>query len=115
MQTVVETSVYLRKAEKLNISEEEREEVISFLAENPNAGDEISGTGGARKLRFAPSGRGKSGGYRIVTFYSGTDIPVFLMTVYGKGQKANLTPKERNALKSVLGRVVELYKGIKNV
>ena len=38
------------------------------------AGDVIEGTGGARKLRFAGKGKGKRGGFRVITFFSGADI-----------------------------------------
>lgn len=110
VQTVVETSQYLRKAARLGLSDRERAGIVDHLAANPNAGDAIKGTGGARKLRIAASGQGKSGGYRVITFYSGPDIPVFLMTVYGKGQKANLSRTERNQLKVVLARFVDLYR-----
>ena len=47
------------------------------------------------------SGKGKSGGYRIVWYFGGGDIPVFLLTVFGKGEKANLTQGERNALRQM--------------
>nr|WP_288200189.1 hypothetical protein [uncultured Pleomorphomonas sp.] len=60
------------------MTEEERSELISFLADNPMAGDEIVGTGGCRKLRVAGRGKGKSGGYRTITFFSGNMLPVFL-------------------------------------
>ena len=50
--TVVETSAFARRAEKL-LSSEEHEELVFFLALHPRSGDEISGTGGVRKVRFA--------------------------------------------------------------
>jgi hypothetical protein len=59
--TVVETGVFTRRAEKL-LTTEERGALVDYLAENPEAGDEIEGTGGVRKLRYAAKGRGKSGG-----------------------------------------------------
>jgi hypothetical protein len=59
------------------LTEREREAVVETIANNPAAGDEISGTGGARKVRVAGRGKGKSGGYRVITFYSGKDLPVF--------------------------------------
>ena len=58
MQTVAETPTFTRQADKL-FSEEERKELIDYLAENPLAGEEIPGTGGVRKLRVAASGRGR--------------------------------------------------------
>ncbi len=63
MQTVAETPLFSRQADRL-FSEVERRELIDYLAENPLAGDEIPGTGGVRKLRFGALGRGKRGGKR---------------------------------------------------
>ncbi|OHC83162.1 MAG: hypothetical protein A3G73_03315 [Rhodospirillales bacterium RIFCSPLOWO2_12_FULL_67_15] len=65
---------------------------------------------GARKVRFAGRGKGKSGGYRVITFFSGPDIPVFLLNVFAKGDKADLSQGERNALRAVLGELVDWYK-----
>jgi len=59
-------------------------------------------TGGARKVRIAAKGRGRSGGYRIITFFGGDDIPVFLLKIYSKGTKSNLSQAERNELRQVL-------------
>lgn len=50
-------------------SEDDKRELIDFLAEDPMAGDLIPGTGGVRKLRFATSGRGKRGGARVIYYY----------------------------------------------
>ena len=62
----------------------------------------MEGTGGARKVRFAGKGKGKSGGYRVITFFTGIDIPVFLLNLFAKNEKTNLTPRERTELKTVL-------------
>lgn len=110
MQAVVETSEFLRRAKECEVSDAERTEIVDFIAANPMAGDEISGTGGARKVRFAGKGRGKSGGHRVITFYSGEDIPVFLITMFTKNEKTDLTPKERNALKKALPEIIKAYK-----
>jgi hypothetical protein len=84
------------------------------IAQNPDAGDEMRGTGGARKIRFAGRGKGKSGGYRIVTFYAGKDIPVFLLSIFSKGEKADLSQAERNEFKQILTSLAETYrKGVK--
>lgn len=50
MQTIAETSEYLRRAEKL-LSDDERQDVLAYLAEHPRTGDLMEGTGGVRKLR----------------------------------------------------------------
>jgi hypothetical protein len=83
---------------------------VNTIANNPEAGDVIPGTGGARKVRFAGRGRGKSGGFRVITFYSGPDVPVFLLNVFAKGDKINLTAAERNELRAILADIVTAYR-----
>ena len=80
---------------------------VDLVASNPESGDLMQGTGGVRKTRLAGRGKGKSGGYRIVWYFGGGDIPVFLLTVFGKGEKANLTQGERNALRSLTATLRE--------
>lgn len=109
MHTIVETPHYLKEAAKAGMSEDEQKAVVDFISQNPTAGDEIKGTGGCRKLRFAREGSGKSGGYRVITFYTGHDIPVFLLAAFGKNQKANITPAERNILKGVTKLIADTY------
>lgn len=110
MQTVIETDDFLRDAKQAGLSEDDRIRIVDFMADNPQAGDEMAGTGGARKVRFAVKDKGKSGGVRVITFYTGPDIPVFLLNVFAKGDKVNLTKAERNELKKVLGNVAEAYR-----
>jgi len=69
----------------------------------------MQGTGGCRKVRVAGKGRGKSGGYRVITFFTGPDLPVFLITVFGKGETANLTKAERNELAKLTKILVAEY------
>jgi hypothetical protein len=66
---------------------------------------------GAARARFCSPGRGKgkSGGYRVITFYSGDDFPVFLLTVFAKGERADLSRAERNALTQLTKMLVESY------
>ena len=75
MQTVAETPIFSRQANKL-FSEDEKRELIDYLAGNPLAGDEIRGTGGVRKVRFRAMGRGKRGGVRVIYFYAGEGVPI---------------------------------------
>jgi hypothetical protein len=65
MQTIAETPTFTRQADEL-FDDEEKQSLISFLSQNPLAGDLISGTGGVRKLRFAASGKGKRSGARVI-------------------------------------------------
>jgi hypothetical protein len=69
-----------------------------MIAQEPASGDLIEGTGGIRKVRFAVGGRGKSGGIRVVYYFHGETMPVYLLTMFAKNEKANLTKAERNAL-----------------
>ncbi|WP_415926754.1 type II toxin-antitoxin system RelE/ParE family toxin [Devosia rhizosphaerae] len=94
------------------MTEDEVMRLKNLLSENPDAGDLIVGTGGARKVRYAKAGKGKSGGYRVITYYTADDIPVFLMDVYAKGEKINLTPKERVELKKELDSFAEEYRAM---
>jgi len=98
MHSVIETNAYLKAADDVGMDDEERSAVVDLVAADPEAGAIMPGCGGARKLRFRKPGTGKSGGYRIITYYAGADMPAFLLTVFGKGERDNLTKAERNAL-----------------
>jgi hypothetical protein len=93
--------MFLRAFPKAGMTEAERVSLISYTAANPMAGDLIVGSGGYRKFRFAGKGKGKSGGYRVITLYASTDIPVFLITVYAKSKLGNLSDAETKALKKI--------------
>ena len=95
--TIIETREYLSRAEK-RLSAEERAAVVEMIAADPECGDLIQGGGGIRKVRVAIGGRGKSGGAGVVYYFHARRIPVFLLTVFAKNEKANLTKAERNAL-----------------
>jgi hypothetical protein len=89
--------------------EEDIYEVVSMLAENLAAGDEIAGTGGCRKVRVAGRGKGKSGGFRMITFFTGDALPVFLVTAFSKGERANLARSELNKLRDLTKTIVATY------
>jgi hypothetical protein len=99
MQTVVETQTFLRRAEKL-LSDEERKELIDYVASFPEAGDVIPDTAGVRKLRFAAKGKGKSGGVRVIYYFLDEDTPLFALLIYGKGEQDNLTPDQKRVVRA---------------
>lgn len=109
VHTVVETPAFLHSAEAAGISDNGRWEIVTMLANNPELGDLIQGTGGCRKFRVAGRSKGKSGGYRIITFYSGRTVPVFLLAAFGKGEKANLSDAECNSLRNLTKVLVSAY------
>jgi hypothetical protein len=88
MQTVLFTETFLRQAAASKLDDDAVMDIAITIASNPKSGDLISGTGGARKLRHAGKGKGKSGGYRTIHYFGGEDVPVFVLAVYNKGDKA---------------------------
>jgi hypothetical protein len=110
VQTVIETAHFLRDARKVGISDEERTAIVRQISVDPVSGDLVPGTGGARKIRVAGRGKGKSGGYRVITYYGGIDIPVFLLGVLSKGERANLSKAEQNELRKELAGLAEDYR-----
>jgi hypothetical protein len=110
MHTVVETEGFLRSAHAAGMSGSETAAVVSYVASHPDAGDEIVGTGGCRKIRVAGRGKGKSGGYRVITFFSGPSIPVFLLYAYSKGDRGDLDGKQRNDLRRLAQILVDTHR-----
>lgn len=109
MQTVAETSHFIRQAEKL-FDADEKAAVIAFLASNPYAGDEIPGTAGVRKVRVAAQGRGKRGGARVIYYVFDENAPIFALLVYGKGDKTNLTADETAAVRAIAVAIKTTYR-----
>ena len=101
MQTVAETPIFTRQTEKL-FSEDEKRELIDFLAENPLAGDEIPGTGGVRKVRFAACGRGKRGGARIIYYFLDGTMPLYALLAYAKNAQEDMTPDEKRVVSALV-------------
>ena len=104
MQTVAETPTFSRQADKL-FDQNERRELIDYLAEHPLAGDEIPGTGGVRKMRFGASGLGKRGGVRVIYFFGGEEVPVYALLAYSKSGKTDLNPGERRAVAALVAAI----------
>jgi len=110
MHTVVAMPSFLRDVEDQGLSEEALAEIEDHMARHPTAGDLMPGTGGARKIRLRGRGKGKSGGYRLIAYYGAEDVPVFLLVLFSKGDRANLSPGECNAIKAELSAVVAAYR-----
>ena len=109
MQTVAEVPEFIRRARRL-LSEKERESLIEFLALRPKAGVLIRGTGGLRKLRWARQGRGKSGGARIIYYYFDETIPLYLLSIFAKGEKSDLSQREKQNLAKLAALIVRSWK-----
>ncbi|MGE3284136.1 MAG: type II toxin-antitoxin system RelE/ParE family toxin [Alphaproteobacteria bacterium] len=88
-------------------SESEVDDLEQYLALHPEAGDVIPGAGGVRKLRWKIAGRGKRGGVRIIYYFRDLNMPLYLIAVYKKSEKASLTQAERNQLRSLIEEIVD--------
>lgn len=110
MQTIVELPEFIRKAQPV-LTGEEKASIINYLAAHPQSGDLMQGTGGIRKLRWSAQGKGKSGGARVIYYYHNDNMPLFLLTVFGKGEKANLSKADRNTLSKLTGLLLKQYGG----
>lgn len=109
MITVAETGEFIRKAKKL-LSEDERQELVSYLSAHPESGAVMEGTGGIRKLRWARQGMGKSGGVRVIFFYYNQGMPLYALTLFGKSDKDNLTQSERNDLAKLVDVLIGYWR-----
>ena len=108
--TVVETKAF-RAQVRSRMTAEEVHELIGRLALDPKGGVLIQGTGGVRKMRVATRGRGKSGGVRVIYYFHNPRFPLFLLAVFAKNEKDNLTRAERNDIRKLVGVLVKSYGG----
>lgn len=97
MITIIELPSFLSQI-GASMTSSERDEFINFLAKNPEIGDLITGTGGVRKVRWSGNNKGKRGGVRVIYYYYNESCPVFLLTVYGKNDKADLTSEQKKKI-----------------
>lgn len=101
---VIPARTFERQVKRFRVTKDELGRIIAELEQNPQQGELIPGSGGARKVRFAGRGRGKSGGYRVVTAlvsFRAADS-LYLLAIYAKGDKVNLSRSEVNRLRQTL-------------
>ena len=92
LQTVVDLPEFIRR-EKAIMTEAERLGLVNYLAANPESGASLGG--GLRKVRIPRNGGGKRGGYRTLYVFGGRHMPIFLVTVFAKNEKDNLSKAEQ--------------------
>lgn len=109
MHTIVETPEFTRQTKQLRISVEELDFIKTFIGLNPSSGSVVRGAGGARKVRIPLRSRGKSGGFRVITFYSGPKMPVFLIDIYSKREREDLTQARKNAIRNAVIAILKTY------
>ena len=72
------------------LSEDEYLGLQNYLFQYPEAGKVVPGSGGVRKVRWAISGKGKSGGVRVIYYFKRQDDEIWLLTIYSKSETANI-------------------------
>lgn len=99
MLDVVELAPFTRRVYSF-LTDDELAALSMHLALNPTAGDLIVGTGGWRKVRWAPTGRGKSGGVRVITYFHAPHR-VFLGVIYAKSETDTIADATKASLKKI--------------
>ena len=103
----VETSLFTRLLAD-HLSDDEYRSLQSHLIAHPEAGPIIKGSGGVRKVRWRSGGKGKSGGVRVIYYWATAVDQVYMLTLYGKGEKENLSATD---LRKVTRLLEELTNG----
>jgi hypothetical protein len=98
---VAETPLFVRQAAGI-WDDEERQAFIDFIARQPDAGDLVPDTGGVRKVRWKRAGMGKRGGVRVIYFFYRMDRPIYLLMVYAKAQREDLSPDEKRVVRALI-------------
>ena len=88
----IETKLFTRLVQEY-LSDEEYQELQTLLIAQPGAGKVVPGSGGVRKLRWRASGRGKSGGYRVIYFATIEQGEIWMLTMYPKNVQENISAK----------------------
>lgn len=97
----IETPTFSRMVTAL-LSDDEYRELQTALVEDPERGDLIKGGGGIRKLRQAVQGRGKSGGVRVIYYWAKAHHQIYMLVVYPKSKKDDLSDKETAILRDLV-------------
>ena len=103
---IIETSIFTKKISSLLTSEEFRK-LQNELILNPQRGKVIRGSGGLRKIRWGISGKGKSGGVRIIYYWMLKKNIILMLLVYPKNEQDDLTSSQLKTLKSLVEKELQ--------
>jgi hypothetical protein len=96
-------NLFSKKCEDLikkgRLSAEDFERFVRALAEHPDVGDVMPGTGGVRKIRLKSSSKGKSGGFRVCYYYYLLKERIYLLAIYAKSDQENISSDEKKLLR----------------
>ncbi|MFX4084478.1 type II toxin-antitoxin system RelE/ParE family toxin [Sphingobium yanoikuyae] len=108
--TLIETPAFTARVKKMGVSETELAAIYDEYAADPSHGKVIKRTGGLRKGRIAKDDKGKSGGYRVFSFYADDANPTFLLWIIDKSEDSTLTDAQENAFKAITAQIKEALK-----
>ena len=106
MFTVIETAEF-EKRWPLYWTEGEHDAFAEYIADNPNAGDVIKGSGGMRKIRWSRSGSGKSGGVRVIYFNRMANGEIWLILIYAKSKLDSISGNVLKELKNEIEKTIK--------
>lgn len=108
--TIAETHSFQRESQKI-LGEDEIDKLKNFLSVNPQSGDIIPGLRGIRKIRWQVNHKGKSGGARVIYFFYDANMPIFLLDIYKKSEKSDMSSKEKKILNNMVDELIDRYGG----
>lgn len=86
----IETSLFSRLIYDY-LNDDEYLDLQVYLSQYPDKGIVVPGSGGVRKIRWAASGKGKSGGIRVIYYWKTNDFEIWMLTVYGKNERESIS------------------------
>lgn len=101
-RTFIQTDEFIKNWENLGLTDDDMRRLELEILKNPQAGRVIRGTGKLRKLRFAFENKGKSGSVRVCYVDFLLMETIYLITIYPKKEKDNLTKAECNHIKQLV-------------
>ena len=101
-KTFIQTNEFSKNWEELGFDDEDLRKLELEIMKNPQIGPIVRGTGKLRKMRFSFPDRGKSGSVRVCYVDFVIQEAIYLVTVYSKKEKDNLTQTERNNIKKMI-------------
>lgn len=105
---IIELPMFINLAQTI-WTDDERTELIDYVAQNPESGNIIPSTGGVRKLRWSRTSTGKRSGARVIYFYYHVNAPIYMLLAYTKATNTDLTPQQKRQVTKLTAQLKELH------
>ena len=113
MVTFVESPLFTKQVHDY-LTDTEYRVFQKYLAANPDIGNVVRGSGGVRKVRWSRRGTGKSGGVRVIYYFHNESMPLYLLTLFAKNDRSNLSQSQRNELSDLTRILVQEWERKQN-